>query len=84
MFTRKLQLNTVDKVKTFIDLMHSYSYSADITSGRYIVNAQSIMGVFSLNLEKPVTIVVHCTDEQDSEAAAELAQLCKDFIVKED
>ena len=46
----RLLLNTTDSVKSFVNLISSYDYDADIRSGRYVVDAKSILGIFSLDL----------------------------------
>lgn len=63
MVTKTLLLDTVDKVKEFSAIMRDVKYSADITSGRYIVSAHSILGILSLDLAKPVSLVVHDVDD---------------------
>ena len=60
-----LLLNSIDDVKQFVHYTNSHDYSIDLLSGKYMVNAKSIMGIFSLDLTKPVTMVAHC-DPGDS------------------
>lgn len=49
-------LNTVDKVKEFVQLVSHCPFDVDVISGRYIVDGKSIMGIFSLDLSQPVTV----------------------------
>lgn len=56
METLNVKLDTIELVKNFSTLMSSYPYDCDLTSGRYVVDAKSIMGVFSLDLSKPLEL----------------------------
>ena len=62
MRTCKILLNTVTDVKEFVSLVSGCTYEIGLVSGRYSVNAKSIMGVFSLDLSKPVTLCAHFDD----------------------
>ena len=55
----RLLLNTTDSVKSFVNIISSYDYDADIRSGRYVVDAKSILGIFSLDLNRPVVLEVY-------------------------
>ena len=55
----RLLLNTTDSVKSFVNLISSYDYDADIRSGRYVVDAKPILGIFSLDLNRPVVLEVY-------------------------
>ncbi|MDE6550491.1 MAG: HPr family phosphocarrier protein [Clostridia bacterium] len=55
----RLLLNTTDSVKSFVNLISSYDYDADVRSGRYVVDAKSILGIFSLDLNRPVVLEVY-------------------------
>ncbi|SNX53877.1 HPr family phosphocarrier protein [Thermoanaerobacterium sp. RBIITD] len=59
----KVSLNSIDKVKNFVEKMAKYPFEIDVVSGRYVIDAKSIMGIFSLNLENVLTVVPHVTDE---------------------
>ena len=62
MLEKTLILNSFDEVKHFVDLAGSKDYDIELISGKYVVNAKSIMGVFSLDLTKPVVMTAHCED----------------------
>ena len=62
MRTCKILLNTVTHVKELVELVSACTYEVGLVSGRYSVNAKSIMGVFSLDLSKPVTLCAHFDD----------------------
>ncbi|MBP3447518.1 MAG: HPr family phosphocarrier protein [Clostridia bacterium] len=53
-----IQLNSINDVKVFVNTVNKYSFDIDLTSGRYVVDAKSIMGIFSLDLAKPIKIEI--------------------------
>jgi len=59
-----IMLNTIDDVKDFVNAVNSFDCDIDLSSGRYVIDAKSIMGIFSLDLSKPITVNVHCDDEK--------------------
>ena len=67
MTERKIKLNSIEDVKEFTSLANSLAYDLDIISGRYAVDAKSIMGIFSLDLTKTLTLVLHGSDEECQE-----------------
>ena len=62
MKTFNLMLNSINDVKDFVNTVSKYDFDVDLTSGRYVVHAKSIMGIFSLNLSKPIKVEVHSDD----------------------
>ena len=62
MKTFNIKLNSINHVKTFVNTVNKYDFDVDLTSGRYVVDAKSIMGIFSLNLSKPIKIEIHSDD----------------------
>jgi len=61
-----VQLQSIDSVKAFVTAANIMGCEIDVLSDRYLVDAKSIMGLFSLDLAKPVTVQVHGTpQEQD-------------------
>lgn len=56
----RIKLKTVDDVKDFVSASLSSNVNVALRSGRYCVDAKSIMGIFSLNLSEPITLVVEC------------------------
>ncbi len=73
MLEKTLILNSFDEVKQFVDLACTKDYDIELMSGKYIVNAKSIMGVFSLDLTKPVVMAAHC------DSVAELSRQVEKF-----
>ncbi len=59
MRTFTIKLNEIDKIKTFMSIVNECCFDIEIQSDKYIINAKSIMGIFSLDLSQPVTLVVH-------------------------
>lgn len=62
MKTVDISLNSIDKVKSFVNDISKFDFDFDLVSGRYVIDAKSIMGIFSLDLSKPITLNVHADD----------------------
>ena len=67
MKTVQISLNSIDKVKSFVNAITKFDYDFDLVSGRYVIDAKSIMGIFSLDLSKPIDLKIHadCSDYDD-------------------
>ena len=66
MKTVQISLNSIDKVKSFVNTVTQFDYDFDLISGRYTIDAKSIMGIFSLDLSKPIDLAIHVeSDEAD-------------------
>jgi phosphotransferase system HPr-like phosphotransfer protein len=63
--TKKIQLNSIEDVKKFVNLVNTYPCDIDMVAGRYTIDAKSIMGIFSLDLSKPIDVVIN--DDKYSE-----------------
>ena len=59
MKTVQISLNSIDKVKAFVNDISKYDFDFDLVSGIYVIDAKSIMGIFSLDLSKPIDLNVH-------------------------
>lgn len=59
MKTVKISLNSIDKVKAFVNEISKFDCDLDLVSGRYVIDAKSIMGIFSLDLSKPLALNIH-------------------------
>ncbi len=55
----KIQLSTINDVKNFVSTVSKYDFDVDLISGRYAIDAKSIMGIFSLDLSKPIDLEAH-------------------------
>lgn len=56
MATVNISLGTIEDVKKFVNVVSKYDFEVDLTSGRYVIDAKSIMGIFSLDLSKPIKL----------------------------
>lgn len=59
MKTLKISLNSIDKVKAFVNEISKFDCDFDLVSGRYVIDAKSIMGIFSLDLSKAIDLNIH-------------------------
>ena len=59
MKTVDIKLSSIEDVRKFVDIVSKYDIDIDLSSGRYIVDAKSIMGIFSLDLLKPIKLTAH-------------------------
>ena len=66
MKTVKININTINDVKNFVSIVSRCDYDVDIVSGRYAIDAKSIMGIFSLDLSKPIDLNIHAENDVDS------------------
>ena len=65
----KISLQMAQNVKDFVSILQEYPYEIDLRSEKYVVDAKSILGIFSLDLSKPVTVEIHsdsCDDLIDA------------------
>lgn len=67
MFTAKVLLNEVDHVKNFVEIVSKFEEDIDLVFGRYIIDAKSILGIFSFDLSKPVEIHIHAEEDKANE-----------------
>ena len=65
MKTVQISLNSIDKVKSFVNEISKFDFDFDLVSGRYVIDAKSIMGIFSLDLSKPITLNIHAESDVD-------------------
>ena len=77
MKTVKISLNSIDKVKAFVNEVTKYDAEFDLVSGRYVIDAKSIMGIFSLDLSRPIDLNIHSENNID-----EILAKLDEFIVK--
>ena len=75
MKTVQISLNSIDKVKSFVNDITKFDVDFDLVSGRYVIDAKSIMGIFSLDLSNPIQLVAHTDD------ATKFLDEIKEFIV---
>ena len=63
MKTLQISLNSIDKVKSFVNDITRFENDFDLVSGRYVIDAKSIMGILSLDLSKPITLNIYSDDD---------------------
>ena len=79
MKTVRISLNSIDKVKSFVnDLVRFSDVDFDLVSGRYVIDAKSIMGIFSLDLSKPIDLNIHA----DEDKLDEIVNTLKPYIIE--
>lgn len=71
-----IKLSLAENVKEFVNIVSNYPFDIDLRAGRHVVDAKSILGIFSLDLSKPLTLEIY------SEDCDELLEQVKPFIVK--
>ena len=76
MKTVQISLNSIDKVKSFVNAITQYEYDFDLISGRYVIYAKSIMGIFSLDLSKPIDLAIHAEANVD-----EIMETLKPYLI---
>ena len=76
MKTVQISLNSIDKVKSFVNAITQFDYDFDLISGRYVIDAKSIMGIFSLDLSKPIDLAIHVENDID-----EILEELKPYLV---
>ncbi len=62
MKTFDIKLSSIEDVRNFVNIVSKYNMDIDLMSGRYVVDAKSIMGIFSLDLLKPIQLTAHGED----------------------
>ena len=62
--TIKVLLNSIDKVKKFVNEINRFDCDFDLVSGRYVIDAKSILGIFSLDLSNPIDLMIHADGEE--------------------
>lgn len=60
-----VMLATINDVKEFVSIVSLCDFDVDLISGRYAVDAKSIMGIFSLDLSKPINLNIHAEENID-------------------
>ena len=75
MKTVQISLNSIDKVKSFVNDITKFDF--DLVSGRYVIDAKSIMGIFSLDLSKPIELNIHAEDDVDT-----ILDVLKPYIIE--
>lgn len=64
MKTIQILINSTDRIKEFVSDTSKINADLDLVSDRYVINAKSIMGIFSLDLAKPVRLDIYAEKEE--------------------
>lgn len=72
----EILIDSIDKVKAFVNEISKFDCDFDLISGRYVIDAKSIMGIFSLDLSKPIDLNIHAEDSVD-----EILKVLEPYIV---
>ena len=70
-----LKLSQAEEIKEFVNTVKRYSYEMDLRAGRHVVDAKSILGIFSLDLSKPISLEIYSDD------CADLMEDIKRFMI---
>ncbi|MCL2234543.1 MAG: HPr family phosphocarrier protein [Firmicutes bacterium] len=57
--TIQVSLLQAQHVKEFVNIVSKYPFEVDLKSGRFVIDAKSILGIFSLDLSKPITLDIY-------------------------
>lgn len=79
MFTVMVNLDSINRIKRFVEIIIKSKIDAELVSGRYVVDAKSIMGIFSLDLIHPLQLNIFTETKEEFE---EISNKLKDFIVE--
>ncbi len=71
----QISLNSIEKVKSFVNDIAKFDSDFDLVSGRYVIDAKSIMGIFSLDLSKPIELNIHSDDD------AKILEILKPYLI---
>lgn len=72
----KVMLSMAESVKDFVNIVSRYPYDIDLRSGRFVIDAKSLLGIFSLDLSKPIVLEIH------SDSCDDLVAELKPFVTK--
>ncbi len=78
MKTVQISLNSIGKVKSFVNVLTQFDLDFDLISGRYVIDAKSIMGIFSLDLSKPIELAIHTENNID-----EILEALQPYLIEE-
>ena len=77
MKTVQISLNSIDKVKSFVNEISKFDNDFDLVSGRYVIDAKSIMGIFSLDLSKPINLNIHADENMNT-----ILEVIKPYLIE--
>ena len=57
-----IRLSLVENVNKFVNIVSRYPFEMDLRAGRHVVDAKAILGIFSLDLSRPITLEIYSDD----------------------
>lgn len=69
-----IKLTQVSQVRHFVNAMSQYPFDIDLVSGRYTVDAKSLLGIYSLDLSQPLQVVLHSENTAEAEEVLKIYQ----------
>ena len=78
----EIKLSLAENVKNFVNIVSKFEYEMDLRAGRHVVDAKSILGIFSLDLSKIITLEVDDSKNPDPARMAELEAAIKPFLAQ--
>lgn len=72
MKTLKVKFSTIDHIKKFVNAIQSVDVDIDLVHNRYVIDAKSIMGIFSMDLSRPLDLVIHSEDKELTDSLSEI------------
>ena len=76
----EIRLSLAENVKTFVNIVGRYDFDMDLRAGRHVVDAKSILGLFSLDLSKPIVLEIDDSAADEKKVSALLAEI-QPFVV---
>lgn len=73
-----IKLSYAEEVKTFVNTVNRYPYEVDLRAGRHVVDAKSILGIFSIDLSRPIRMDIYSDDCDD------LLEALTPYLVKDE
>ena len=77
MLKARISLNSIDKVKSFVNDISGFKADFDLVAGRYVIDAKSIMGIFSLDISKPIQLNIYADKDVD-----QILESIKPYVVE--
>ena len=75
----QINLNSIEQVQSFVNEITKFDAEFDLVSGRYVIDAKSIMGIFSLDISKPIDLNIHADTESET---TEILDAIKPYVVE--
>lgn len=61
----RISLNEFSKIQKFNNIITNFESDIDLVRGRYVIDAKSLIGIYTLDLSKPINVVIHSDDEEE-------------------